>query len=361
MLVRALSGLGSPAVVGSTLVFVQRTRAMPLRLSNVFMLVAHAQGFVAPLMRAASKHSYIAMNFGSYSGGAGGGYSQSSPGIDSDRQNRSPGIANNFFDKSTSDFKRPYGMRGTAPSATDASSSYDADYGGGGSSYGTDDGRDGYYDSYGDRGSGVGDREYYRGTGRSGRGYGSSGAGTRMGGMGYGDEYYGSYDDDMGYGGDSFDSYSPRRRGGRGQSSYMRGGSGRDSYGPYRNREYYGGTGSGMGGMGYGLTGRSGMSYGDEYYDSYDDDMGYGGDSFDSYLTRRRRARRGMRGGYGGTGGSGMGYGGTGMGGMGYGGTGVGYEGGGGLRSRGMMRGGDYDPQWPSGRPWGDLWQPPVE
>jgi len=48
------------------------------------------------------------------SGGGGGGGSarDNAPEIDSDRRNRSPGLTRNFYDQSTSDFKKPYYGRG---------------------------------------------------------------------------------------------------------------------------------------------------------------------------------------------------------------------------------------------------------
>jgi len=39
------------------------------------------------------------------------------PPIDAERRSRSPGLQNNFYDKSTADFKRPYGVRGAPPDA----------------------------------------------------------------------------------------------------------------------------------------------------------------------------------------------------------------------------------------------------
>ena len=37
------------------------------------------------------------------------------PPLDDERRQKSPGIQNNFFDKSTADFKRPHGSRGPSP------------------------------------------------------------------------------------------------------------------------------------------------------------------------------------------------------------------------------------------------------
>eukprot|EP00966_Prymnesium_polylepis_P099266 2298906-Prymnesium_polylepis.1 len=47
-------------------------------------------------------------------GGMGGSVGPTSPPppIDQERRNRSPGLKNNFYEISTADFKRPYGMRG---------------------------------------------------------------------------------------------------------------------------------------------------------------------------------------------------------------------------------------------------------
>ena len=48
-------------------------------------------------------------------GGGGGGPTAPPPKLDEDRLNRSPGISKNFFDVSTADFKKPFGMRGPMP------------------------------------------------------------------------------------------------------------------------------------------------------------------------------------------------------------------------------------------------------
>jgi len=46
-------------------------------------------------------------------GGGGGspGSAYSTPEVDTNRGNKSPGISNNFYDLSTADFKKPHGMR----------------------------------------------------------------------------------------------------------------------------------------------------------------------------------------------------------------------------------------------------------
>eukprot|EP00618_Florenciella_parvula_P026482 CAMPEP_0119529154 /NCGR_PEP_ID=MMETSP1344-20130328/43203_1 /TAXON_ID=236787 /ORGANISM="Florenciella parvula, Strain CCMP2471" /LENGTH=200 /DNA_ID=CAMNT_0007568711 /DNA_START=115 /DNA_END=712 /DNA_ORIENTATION=- len=52
------------------------------------------------------------------------------PDIDDDRRNRSPGLQNNFYDKPTSDFKRPYGSGGgggdTGPGAVGSGNTFGA-------------------------------------------------------------------------------------------------------------------------------------------------------------------------------------------------------------------------------------------
>jgi hypothetical protein len=68
----------------------------------------------------------------SYAGGAAPGPSftrppmdeERGPMIDDERRNRSPGLQNNFYDKSQADFKRPYGTGNgaTSPPATEVSS-----------------------------------------------------------------------------------------------------------------------------------------------------------------------------------------------------------------------------------------------
>ena len=52
-------------------------------------------------------------------GGSGPAYVP--PPISEERRNRSPGMQHNFYETPLSDFKRPYGMRGAAPSAPSAS------------------------------------------------------------------------------------------------------------------------------------------------------------------------------------------------------------------------------------------------
>lgn len=63
-----------------------------------------------------------------------GGFGNNNYGIDSDRRSRSPGLRNNFYDKPTSDFKRPYGGQrgGSMGSSFDdrGMSSYDRGMGG---------------------------------------------------------------------------------------------------------------------------------------------------------------------------------------------------------------------------------------
>ena len=41
--------------------------------------------------------------------GSEGGPRSAPPPIDEERRNRSPGLENNFYDKTQADFKRPYG------------------------------------------------------------------------------------------------------------------------------------------------------------------------------------------------------------------------------------------------------------
>ena len=88
------------------------------------------------------------------SGQAPGGPAYAPPPIDAERRSRSPGLQNNFYEVSTVDFKRPYGMPPAAPEAPPA----DAGDAGAGStrdnaplSYGTETpmpGREGEYEAF---------------------------------------------------------------------------------------------------------------------------------------------------------------------------------------------------------------------
>lgn len=113
------------------------------RSTMLLALAAAAHGFKSPLVPAPSKRTLSSLasqrwdNQGNEPRG-GSGYGgrgreermnrrqenlsrgQGPGGIDDDRRNRSPGMRNNFYDKSTADFKRPHGMSGGAAYQEDA-------------------------------------------------------------------------------------------------------------------------------------------------------------------------------------------------------------------------------------------------
>ena len=167
-------------------------------------LLSGCAALLAPTMLApttpAAARSNIVMQYS--------GMSSTSRGIDSDRQSRSPGIANNFYDKSNRDFRQSWGGgRGGGMGRYD---DYDRGYGGRG---GYDDYDRGYgrMNMNGERGSGMYDgRGMYDSRGMSDRG---------MYGYDRGMDRY-EYDRERGYG-PMRDGYGPMRDGySRGRNDY---------------------------------------------------------------------------------------------------------------------------------------------
>ena len=192
----------------------------------VLALAASAHGFSVnfrPLVVAPSRHGRSAlsmiepMNSGYSRGGSYGGSSQYS--IDADRQSRSPGIRNNFYDKPVSDFKRPYGQRGGSSSyETSRGGSYDDPDYGLEDRHDQDDYRDSYSrDSYGRGGRDYHDRDRSWRSGRAGGRNSFQDMGRRaVSGM----RDYERRGRSVGMRGNYYDNDSNRRYGQRGGSSY---------------------------------------------------------------------------------------------------------------------------------------------